>query len=69
MEVVVDYPAISKISEEIDLLLLQFIRCSEDRPFDKHNPFEDSSCESCTEERDMIMTLLESYRGAFQFCG
>ena len=66
MEVQVDYPTISKISEEIDLLLHQFIRCSKDGTFDRHNPFEDS-CESCSAERETIMNLLENYRNAFQF--
>ena len=51
MEVQVDYPTISRISEEIDLLLHQFIRCSNDGVFDKHNPFEDS-CESCSSYPD-----------------
>jgi hypothetical protein len=66
MEVKVDYQAISRISDEIDLLLHQFIRCSEDVAFDKHNPFEDS-CDSCSSERDIIMSLLENYRKSFQF--
>jgi len=66
MEVQVDYPTFSRISEEIYLLLHQFIRCSNDGVFDKHNPFEDS-CESCSSERETIMGLLKNYREAFQF--
>jgi len=66
MEVQVDYQSISRISDEIDLLLHQFIRCSEDVAFDRHNPFEDS-CDSCSSERAIIMGLLENYRSSFQF--
>lgn len=66
VQVQVDYPTISRVSEEIDLLLHQFIRCSKDGVFDKHNPFLDL-CESCSAERETIMGLLEEYRSAFQF--
>ena len=44
------------------------IRCSKDRPFDIDNPSEDSFCEGCTVERNVIMDLLKSYRRAFGVC-
>ena len=65
---IVDYQAISEITAEIELLLRQFIRCSKDRPFDIDNPSEDSFCEGCTVERNIIMDLLKGYRRAFRFC-
>jgi hypothetical protein len=51
----------SKITEEIELLLQQFIRCSKDGIFDKNNPYEDL-CESCSYERGKILELVEIYQ-------
>ena len=47
-----------KITEEIELLLQQFIRCSKDGVFDKEKPYEDL-CESCSYERTKILELVE----------
>ena len=65
---IVDHQAISEITKEIEFYLGQFIRCSKDRPFDVNNPSEDSFCEGCTVERNVIMDLLKSYRRAFGVC-
>ena len=56
---------ISKLTEEIDLLLHQFIRCSKDGVFDKANPYEDL-CESCSYEREKILELVGTYQKASQ---
>ena len=52
---------VSKITEEIELLLHQFIRCSKDGVFDNTNLHE-NLCESCSYERAMIMGLVASYQ-------
>ena len=65
---IVDHQANSEITAEIELIIRQFIRCSKDRPFDIDNPSEDSFCEGCTVERNVIMDLLKSYRRAFGVC-
>lgn len=54
---------VSKITEEIELLLHQFIRCSKDGVFDKANPHEDL-CESCSYERAKILELVATYQKA-----
>ena len=54
---------VSKITEEIELLLYQFIRCSKDGVFDNTNPHKDL-CEGCSYERAMIMGLVASYQKA-----
>ena len=54
---------ISKITEEIELLLHQFIRCSKDGVFDNANPHKDL-CESCSYERAKILELVASYQKA-----
>jgi len=46
-----------KIMEEIELLLNQFIRCSNDGVFDKENPHK-NLCESCSCEREKILDLV-----------
>ena len=57
------YLEISKLTEEIELLLHQFIRCSKDGIFDKNNPYEDL-CDSCSYERAKILELVASYQKA-----
>ena len=54
---------ISKITEEIELLLHQFIRCSKDGVFDNANPHKDL-CEGCSYERAKILELVASYQKA-----
>ena len=56
---------LSKITEEIELLLLQFIRCSKDGVFNKENPYEDL-CESCSYEREKILELVGTSQKASQ---
>jgi len=56
---------VSKITEEIELLLHQFIRCSKDGVFDKAHPYEDL-CESCSYEREKILELVGTYQKASQ---
>jgi len=57
----INYLEFSKITEEIELLLQQFIRCSKDGIFDKNNPYEDL-CEGCSYERGKILELVEIYQ-------
>jgi len=57
MEAQISPSEISKITEEIELLLHQFIRCSKDGIFDSLNLHE-NLCESCSYERAMIMGLV-----------
>ena len=56
---------IFKLTEEIELLLLQFIRCSKDGVFDKENPYKDL-CESCSYEREKILELVGTSQKASQ---
>ena len=60
MEAQISPSEVSKITEEIELLLHQFIRCSKDGVFNKANPYEDL-CESCSYEREKILELVGTY--------
>jgi len=63
MEAQISTSEVFKITEEIELLLQQFIRCSKDGVFDKEKPYEDL-CESCSYEREKILELVETYQQA-----